>query len=117
MVWPVSFARAERLQCFCVRRDRATRRKVTAGRRVYLWLGATDGSAKVFVNGRHVPYVSADGKRADEAGGFIQPASFDVTGMIRAGDVNQLTVFCERRDLNELGTGGLMGPVVVYCER
>jgi hypothetical protein len=30
---------------------------------------------------------------------------------------NQFTVLCERKWLNELGTGGLMGPVVVFREK
>jgi len=30
---------------------------------------------------------------------------------------NQFTILCERYRLNELGTGGLMGPVVIYREK
>ena len=30
---------------------------------------------------------------------------------------NQITILCERKWLNELGAGGLMGPVVVYRSR
>jgi hypothetical protein len=39
-----------------------------------------------------------------------------VTGALSNG-VNQFTILCERYNLNELGTGGLMGPVVLYREK
>jgi hypothetical protein len=41
---------------------------------------------------------------------------FDVTEALVAGD-NQFTILAERMHLNELGTGGLMGPVVLYREK
>ena len=37
-----------------------------AGKKVYLWLGTTDGAVKVFVNGKHVPYVDPKGEKADD---------------------------------------------------
>ena len=43
-------------------------------------------------------------------------ASFDITGAARQGQ-NQVTILCERTFLNELGTGGLLGPVVVYRDK
>jgi len=30
---------------------------------------------------------------------------------------NQVTVLTERKDINEIGTGGIMGPVAIYRER
>ena len=85
---------------------------VAAGKRVYLWIGSTDGSAKIYVNGTLVPY-SAD---REAFSGYCRPAQFDITAALRAGD-NQFTILCERTHLNELGTGGLMGPVVMYREQ
>jgi len=35
---------------------------------------------------------------------------------VQAGD-NQFSILCERTNLNELGTGGLMEPVVIYREK
>lgn len=90
------------------------------GKKTYLWIGATDGSAKVFVNGKHIPYISPEGKASDEFFGFMSPASWNITkALLESGDQpeNQITVLCERRDLNEIGTGGIMGPVVVYREK
>jgi hypothetical protein len=96
---------------------------VPAGKRAFLWIGATDGSVKVFVNGRHVKYPlpakaaePGPGELADAFTGYCQPALFDVTAALAAGD-NQFTILCDRNHLNELGTGGLMGPVIVYREK
>ena len=90
---------------------------VPAGKKVYLWLGATDGRVKVFVNGKHVAYVGPKGEKADTFTGFCQPASFDVTAAVKAGTENQVSLLCTREFLNELGTGGLIAPVVFYRDK
>ncbi len=93
------------------------------GKKVYLWIGSTDGRAKLFVNGKHIKYVVPEKTKKHEAGdvldaldGYCRPGRFDVTGALKAGD-NQFTILCERYQLNELGTGGLVGPVVLYREK
>ncbi len=93
------------------------------GKKVYLWIGATDGRAKVFVNGKHIKYVVPETTRWQKAGtvldafdGYCQSARFDVTDALKAGD-NQITILAERHRLNELGTGGLIGPVMLYREK
>lgn len=98
-------------------------RALPEGKKAFLWIGSTDGSAKLFVNGTHVPYAVPQKTRQNEAGdlidafnGFCTPSQFDVTAALKTGD-NQITILCERTWLNELGTGGLMGPVVVYREK
>jgi hypothetical protein len=53
---------------------------------------------------------------AEVLSGYAAPASFDITAVIRPGQ-NHITVLCVRLQQNELGTGGLLGPVVVYRER
>jgi beta-galactosidase/beta-glucuronidase len=87
-----------------------------AGKKTYLWLGATDGSAKVFVNGKHVPYVDAKGGKKEAFNGYCEPASFDVTAALRPG-ANRIAIYCTRTFFNELGTGGLIAPAVVYREK
>jgi len=57
-----------------------------------------------------------EGDDLDMFSGYCKPATFDVTDSVTAG-VNQITIVCERKWLNELGTGGLMGPVVVFREK
>jgi len=56
------------------------------------------------------------GKVIDAFSGYCKPARFDVTSATKPG-ANQITILCERTWLNELGTGGLMGPVIVYREK
>lgn len=90
---------------------------IPAGKKVFLWLGATDGSAKVFVNGKPIAYVNPKGETKDRAEGFCQPFSWDVTDAIRPGVDNELSILCIRTEFNELGTGGLIGPVVLYREK
>jgi hypothetical protein len=92
---------------------------VPAGKKVFLWIGSTDGKAKVFVNGTHIPYVTPDRGEVQEAfNGYCRAtgAGFDVTAALKEGD-NQFAILCDRHNLNELGTGGLMGPVVLYREK
>jgi hypothetical protein len=89
------------------------------GKKVFLWIGATDGSAKLFVNGTPVKYVAPGKGEVKEAfDGYCQPSGtgFDVTAALKTGD-NQFTILCDRHNLNELGTGGLMGPVVLYRQK
>jgi hypothetical protein len=92
---------------------------VPAGKKVFLWIGATDGSAKVFVNGTPIKFgTPGKGDVTDAFDGYCQPSGtgFDVTAALKTGD-NQFTILCDRHALNELGTGGLMGPVVLYREK
>jgi len=88
-----------------------------AGKKAYLWIGSTDGTAKPFVNGQPIKYVvPVTGEVREAFAGYCQPAQFDITAAVKPG-VNQITILCERAWLNELGSGGLMGPVVVYREK
>src|SRR5437870_1852696 len=67
-----------------------------SGKKVYLWLGSTDGSARVFVNGKRIPYVDPKGKTADEANGYCQPFSFDVTNALKPSAKNTIAILCTR---------------------
>jgi hypothetical protein len=87
------------------------------GKRTRLWVGATDGSVKVYINGQHIPYMNDQGQPADEFNGYCQPVSFDITDAIKPGEDNQIALYCTRTFFNELGTGGLIGPVAVYQEK
>jgi hypothetical protein len=91
--------------------------QIPAGKKVYLWVGATDGKCRVFVNGRHVPYRNDKGEETAEAEGYCQPFSFDITAAVKAGTGNQISIVGTRSFLNEFGTGGLLGPVVLYRDK
>ncbi len=88
---------------------------VDADRRIHLWIGATDGSAKLFVNGRHVSWVNSDGESVEAFRGYARPASFDITDHVNPGQPNQVTLLTHRLFINELGSGGLMSPVILYA--
>jgi hypothetical protein len=89
---------------------------VPKGRRVFLWLGSFDGSVKAFVNGQQVRSSSSLSQPSGEVAGYCQPVSFDITDIARAG-ANTVALLCTRTAFNELGTGGLIGPAVVYAEK
>jgi len=91
--------------------------KLADGKSVRLWIGATDGTAKVFVNGRHVPYVNAKGESVEEATGYCEPFSFNVTGLVTPESENVIAIKATRTFINELGTGGLLAPVTVYQDK
>lgn len=87
------------------------------GKRVYIWLSATDGLTRIYVNGKTVKYRDAKGKELEAFRGFSKPVSFDISDAIKTGQTNTIAICSEREVVNELGVGGLMGPVVIYCER
>lgn len=84
-------------------------------RGTYLWLGSFDGTAKLYVNGQLVKHKGADGKLADDVTGYCQPFSFDISAVAKPG-ANSIAIFTTRKDFNELGTGGLLAPIMVYAE-
>jgi hypothetical protein len=91
-------------------------RKPPAGKKLYLWLAATDGSAKVYVNGRHIPYTATDGKTTPVASGYASPFLFDVSDVLTAGS-NHVAIAGTRLFINELGTGGLIGPAYLLRDK
>jgi hypothetical protein len=94
-------------------RNTVTLPAAPAGKKVYLWIGATDGSVQVFVNGKPIPFVGEKGAKADRFTGFCVPASFEITSAVKPGQ-NQVSLLCTRTFLNELGTGGLLAAPVIY---
>ena len=65
----------------------------------------------------HRLYVDEKGEKKDSFGGFCQPVSFDITSAVKPGADNQITIIGTHTFINELGTGGLIGPVVLYREK
>lgn len=88
-----------------------------AGKKTFLWISSTDGRVKVFVNGKHVPYVNAKGEQSPEFEGYCQPISLDVSSVLKPGEENQISLLCKRTFFNELGTGGLLSQTVIYQEK
>jgi hypothetical protein len=91
---------------------------IPVGKKVYLWVSREDGDVKVWVNGQAIPYVNAKGETSGEfKNGYGTPVSFDITSAIQPGAQNQITIRGTRVFINELGTGGLLGPAYLYRER
>ena len=75
------------------------------GKRIFLWCGAIDELAKIWVNGKVVgvsPRIT------------FKPFEVDATEAVEAGKDNTVVMCISNAQLNELGTGGLMGPVMFY---
>ncbi len=91
---------------------------IPAGKKTFLWVSTEDGNIKVWVNGQLVPYVDEKGVVMDEfKNGYCKPLSFDISAMLKPGATNQITIRGTRVFINELGTGGLQGPVYLYREK
>ena len=97
-------------------------KKAPAGKRVWLWIGATDGSVIAYVNGKAVkgcvePKKPGAYKLVDKPSGYGVPLLFDVTDIVKDG-ANDVAFFATRGPgPNELGTGGLLSPVVFFAEK
>lgn len=76
------------------------------GRKVMLWFGGVDEKARVWVNGQLL---------GESPGRAFVPFELDATAAFKPGAVNQVTVWVRNKTLNEVGTGGIMAPVMFYA--
>ncbi len=85
-------------------------------RTIKLWFSGVDNTAEVWVNGEWVG-ANHDGAEfdLDAYGSAFRPFEFDVTEAVRHGESNVVPVRSYRPGTNELGTGGLVGPVMFYA--
>ena len=90
---------------------------IPAGKKVYLWISMVDDRCRLYVNGQPVPYITAKGESVPNADGYLTAFSFDITAALHPGAANQITLFTTRTTINEIGTGGLMGPVLLFREK
>ncbi|MBI2190770.1 MAG: DUF4838 domain-containing protein [Planctomycetes bacterium] len=96
------------------------------GRRVFLWLGGIDEAAKVWLNGQPISYelVKKDKKTGaetrettDTLRGSWRPLQIEVTPAIRFGGPNLFVLKLINRNLDELGTGGIMKVAMLYAAK
>ena len=95
-------------------RTKVTIPKRFEGRPIYLWFGGVDEAAKVWVNGillgtNRQPRHGLPG----EAGTF-RPFDFLATEAVVYGEENTVSVKITNERLNELGTGGIVAPVMFW---
>jgi len=76
------------------------------GRRVFLWCGGVDEKAKVWVNGKMIGVSH---------GRSFLPFEFDATDAIVPGGENTVVMCVSNLFLDELGTGGIVSPVLFYA--
>jgi len=81
-----------------------------AGRTLRFWMGGVDDTAKVWINGKELPMLE---KGAAPIG---RPWEFDATEAVRAGQDNVVVVKITDNVVNELGTYGINGPVMIWAE-
>jgi hypothetical protein len=77
-----------------------------AGRRLFLWFGGVDEKASVWLNGQHLG-ISHDST-------FI-PFEVDATAAVLPGALNTVVVCVNNERVDELGTGGIVAPVLFYA--
>jgi hypothetical protein len=96
-------------------------------KRITLWFAGADEFAEVWLNGirlgtsspkTFVAFEMGPEKPMEEglagSGFYPQPFEFDVRAAIIPGKENVVSVRIVNRLVNELGTGGIMGPVMFY---
>jgi hypothetical protein len=76
------------------------------GQRLFLWCGGVDEKAKVWLNGRELGV---------SPGAAFYPFELDATEAAKPGEPNVLVVAVINDVVNELGTGGLVAPVMLYA--
>jgi hypothetical protein len=79
-----------------------------AGKKSFLWFGGVDEKAQVWVNGK---YIGSSGV------GTFQPFELDATNALKPGEENLFVILITNDKLNELGTGGIMGPVMIWSPK
>ncbi len=75
------------------------------GQRIFLWSGGVDETAKVWVNGK-VAGISP--------GASFYPFEMDVSELVKPGR-NVITMCISNQVVNEIGTGGIVAPVILYA--
>lgn len=78
------------------------------GRQMMLWVGGVDDRARVWVNGHLL---------GDSPARTFSPFEFDATAAIKPGDANVIVIRTRSRTLEEVGTGGLLAPVLIYAPK
>jgi hypothetical protein len=76
------------------------------GKRMFLWCGGVDEKAKVWLNGREIGI---------SPGASFSPFEVDATEAVRPGERNVVVIAVVNDVVNELGTGGIVAPVMLYA--
>jgi hypothetical protein len=77
------------------------------GQRVFLWSGGVDEKARVWINGKEIGISH---------GAAFYPFEMDATEAVRPGE-NVVVIEVSNQRVDELGTGGLVAPVILYIPK
>lgn len=73
-----------------------------------LWFGGVDSQAHVWLNGRDL---------GEQRVGNFGPCEFDISAAVRRDTNNKLLLAVDNTFPNEIGTGGLLRPALIYAPR
>lgn len=76
------------------------------GKRIFLWSAGVDEKAQVFVNGKEIGISH---------GSAFMPFELDATEAVRPGADNVVVFRINNERVDEIGTGGIIGPVMFYA--
>ncbi|RAV21323.1 DUF4838 domain-containing protein [Paenibacillus contaminans] len=74
---------------------------------IKLWFGDIDEKPRVWVNGKEIQPKS-------KGIAMVMPWEYDVTSVIKFGQPNDIVVSINNQYLDELGTGGIVGPAILW---
>ena len=75
------------------------------GKRIFLWCGGVDESAKIWVNGQVIGISPSS---------TFYPFEIDATSAVKPGK-NEIVFCISNVVVNEVGTGGIVAPVILYA--
>ena len=84
------------------------------GRKIYLWFGGIDESAKVWLNGKLLGTSAKPGQGLPGVAGTFMPFELDAAEPVRFGESNTIAIKITNKQLDELGTGGIVAPVMFW---
>ena len=87
------------------------------GRRILLWVGGVDEVGKVWVNGQLLGSNREPNEGLPGVPGTFRAFDLDATKAVQFGKPNTVTVRVTNLATNELGTGGITGPVMFWSPR
>lgn len=87
------------------------------GRHVLLWFGGVDEKAKVWLNGELLGASQEKPFGLPGEAGTFRPFELDATPAIRCGTPNTIAVRIENHRVNEIGTGGIVAPVMFWSPK
>ena len=84
------------------------------GRPLYLWFGGVDNVAHVWINGEFVGTSSEPEEGLPGVPGSFRAFDMPATAAAKPGEKNWVVVKIENHTLAELGTGGILAPVMFW---